>query len=650
MSSNNDNISAHKIHKDTGIEKFDVFIAGSGPIGATYARLLVHHGFNVVMVEIGDQETRVPAAHKKNEIKYQKDIDSFVRVIQGDLSTVSVPPSSTLMPELDPSAWRPNDPSQMSITSGRNPLQREYNNLPAEAVTRCVGGMSTHWTCATPEFLKGEERPKIFPDDKSDEEEWKLLYEAARNLIGVSSTEFDQSIRHNTVLNTLKKAFPDRGIKPLPLACHRVVKGSPYVMWHSAENIFYDILDPEKAKSHGGSFHLLTNTRCTKLHMKDPNASKDNTIGLAVVKDLLADRYTDTSQAEQTDFAIYAKVFVVAAGAVATPQILANSGFGATRSWEGKTPPIPALGKGITEQPLAFCQIILNQDIVEDIGKLEDKPTWWRKEVTNHRTKHPKDPLPIPFQDPEPQVCIPVKVDANHDCPWHAQIHRDAFSYGEAGPRADSRVVVDLRFFGRQGYTPKNRIIFEKDSTDLYGLPQPTFEYTPTKKYADEAGRMMKDMTEVASVLGGYLPGSSPQFMAPGLALHLGGTVRLGQGDDFMNDTDNESHIENATTVADFNSQVWYFRNLYVGGNGVIPTAFSANPTLTSIALAIRATWNIVKALDPSHKLPPLPVPTEPLERTPRDYLAWLLEKKNLSFPNHVELRDLHKEVIGVGL
>ena len=33
-----------------------------------------------------------------------------------------------------------------------------------------------------------------------------------------------------------------------------------------------------------------------------------------VVKDLLADRYTDTSQAEQTDFAIYAKVFVVAAG------------------------------------------------------------------------------------------------------------------------------------------------------------------------------------------------------------------------------------------------------------------------------------------------------------------------------------------------
>ncbi|KAI0084961.1 hypothetical protein BDY19DRAFT_997199 [Irpex rosettiformis] len=32
-----------------------VFIAGSGPIGATFARLLTRHGYNVVMAEIGDQ-------------------------------------------------------------------------------------------------------------------------------------------------------------------------------------------------------------------------------------------------------------------------------------------------------------------------------------------------------------------------------------------------------------------------------------------------------------------------------------------------------------------------------------------------------------------------------------------------------------------
>ncbi|KZP02195.1 hypothetical protein FIBSPDRAFT_970300 [Athelia psychrophila] len=45
----------HKIHADANIDKFDVFIAGSGPIGAVYARLLVDLGYNVVMAEIGDQ-------------------------------------------------------------------------------------------------------------------------------------------------------------------------------------------------------------------------------------------------------------------------------------------------------------------------------------------------------------------------------------------------------------------------------------------------------------------------------------------------------------------------------------------------------------------------------------------------------------------
>lgn len=93
-------------------------------------------------------------------------------------------------------------------------------------------------TCATPTFLKGLERPVIFEkDDKKDDAEWDLLYAAARSIIGTSEHEFDHSIRHNVVLQALQKAYPDRGVKALPLACHRLAEGSPYVQWHSAENV-----------------------------------------------------------------------------------------------------------------------------------------------------------------------------------------------------------------------------------------------------------------------------------------------------------------------------------------------------------------------------------------------------------------------------
>jgi choline dehydrogenase-like flavoprotein len=42
---------------------------------------------------------------------------------------------------------------------------------------------------------------------------------------------------------------------------------------------------------------------------------------------------------------------------------------------------------------------------------------------------------------------------------------------------------------------------------------------------------------------------------------------------------------------------VYNFANMYVGGNGVIPTSFAANPTLTSIGYAVRASEDIIKKL-----------------------------------------------------
>ena len=64
-------------------------------------------------------------------------------------------------------------------------------------------------------------------------------------------------------------------------------------------------------------------------------------------------------------------------------------------------------------------------------------------------------------------------------------------SYKEDDAKAFGNIL--LRFFGRQEGDPANRIIFEDDFRDAYGMPQPTFEYVPTTKYAKEASEMMKE-------------------------------------------------------------------------------------------------------------------------------------------------------------
>jgi choline dehydrogenase-like flavoprotein len=79
-------------------------------------------------------------------------------------------------------------------------------------------------------------------------------------------------------------------------------------------------------------------------------------------------------------------------------------------------------------------------------------------------------------------------------------------------------------------------------------------------------------------------PIEPPQLAAGGSSLHYQGTVRMGVAND-------------GTSVCDPYLRVWGVENLFVGGNGVIPTATAANPTLTNVALAWRAATRLASQL-----------------------------------------------------
>ncbi|XP_072017182.1 uncharacterized protein [Amphiura filiformis] len=275
--------------------------------------------------------------------------------------------------------------------------------------------------------------------------------------------------------------------------------------------------------------------------------SDGDKIDYAIVRDLQKDQC----------IRVHANQFVVTAGAILTPQILFNSGIRPK-----------ALGHYLSEQPCTFTQVVLKQSLIDGV---KNDPRF-AQGAAEHKEKYPLDPLPFKFSDPDPQLYIPLKGDR----PWHCMVHRDAFAYGGLDPRIDTRTVVDFRWFSIIKPRFENYVTFSESIKDNMGMPQPTFNVTLNDEEKESCHAMMKDMMRAATAVGGFIPVSPPQYMPLGTALHITGTTRMGKQDD-------------GTSVVDEYSNVWGIDNLCLGGNGVTPTGTACNPTLTSVALAIRS-------------------------------------------------------------
>jgi pyranose oxidase len=495
------------------------------------------------MIDIGARLSRRPGAHLKNAFLYQRDIDLFASVIRGHLHALSVPTNNRPLMTLNPHAFNVDYGKLPELAhNNQNPEQNPRTNLPGAAVTYAVGGMATHWTCATPRHHPTVERSEIF-----SALEWDHLYSEAEALLNTHTDQFEGSIRHNLVREVLQAEYAELlgeyAPRSLPLAVERRRDNPELVHWSGSDTVLGRLAEGRQDTE---PFILEEQHRCTLLV---PN--RDGTrIEYAEVQNLM----------DWRTVRVYADTFVVCCNAYLTPQLLYNSRI---------RPPL--LGRFLTEQPMTFCQIVLQRDLVETLvedARFEDR-------IQAHRERYPDDPIPIPLSDPEPQVWIPVSEER----PWHCQIHRDAFHYGDVAPSVDGRLIVDLRWFGIVEPCFENRITFSDSYTDAFDMPQPTFEWVLSGEDRRKQHWMMKDMLRAASALGGFLPGSEPQFVAPGLPIHVTGTTRMGSSPD--------------ESVVDASSRVWGVDNLYLGGNGLIPRGSASNPTLTTVAIAIKGAEHI---------------------------------------------------------
>ncbi|HEU4347666.1 MAG TPA: GMC oxidoreductase [Actinoplanes sp.] len=272
-------------------------------------------------------------------------------------------------------------------------------------------------------------------------------------------------------------------------------------------------------------FTLRPQTLCVRL-VRDG----DRVVG-AVLRDL------PTGDEEE----VRADAVVVAADAIRTPQLLWASGIRPA-----------ALGRYLTEHPLLFGVVALRDGVVP-----------------------PRTDAGAPVDPIRAVVSIPFDEERH---PYHAQLLYSPISPAPLpadSPHRDNPAgYVGMGWGVRKWPRPEDRITFSDDEPDENGLPGIRIAYELTEREEAELERARGHQARAAAALGEFVEGM-PKVMPAGSSLHYMGTVRIGPADD-------------GTSVCDPYSQVWGVPGLVLAGNGLIPTANSCNPTLTSVTIAIR--------------------------------------------------------------
>ncbi len=510
------------------ISRPDVLIVGSGPIGAAYARFLVAAGRKVTMIDIGTQLSPRPGEHLLNAFRFQQQPNLFNDIINANLEPYSIPEGSDYLSLLDATAYNP----PVKRKNFENPDQDARLSMPHAGATYAVGGMFTHWTGSAPDPAPMERTPLIPAGD------WDQTLPIARRLFNVHTDAFEPSFLNGLV----KKRLNDLGypVDNLPMGAERRGVESDivhFVTWTGVDTVLGPLAyTPERYQ---GRFEILPQHRAEKLVLR---GSK---IEHVVVRDLT--NYTTQN--------VSADTFVVAGGPFLTPRLLWQSGIRPE-----------ALGRFLNENPIVSCRVVLNNEIVAALRDIPNNPAR-------------KEPIPIPWNDPEPMSGFSPSPDR----PWHTQIHR-AGRYTAYDSVPDVRLVLDFVWFGMVDPVSDNRITFSSENLDRFGMPQITIEYRLGSDDAKRAHAMLQDMITAALAVGGFLPGAEPQFNVAGASLHFQGVYRM--GDDAKQD--------DKTSVVSTYSQVWGVDNLYLGGIGVIPNKMANNPTLTACAMAVRSVSKIL--------------------------------------------------------
>jgi pyranose oxidase len=256
-----------------------------------------------------------------------------------------------------------------------------------------------------------------------------------------------------------------------------------------------------------------------------------------------------------------ADVVVVAADAFRSPQLLWASGIRPR-----------ALGRYLTEHHVVITTVALDEERMSALITQEE----FEAELAR-RAQNAADPVAavnrIPFSEPGHPFSLQVMYAES-----------PPFQLDPSHPAAGNRWgYVNMGYGVRKHPRVEDGVTFDDSELDYRGFPNMTIEYALTDAEQPELDEATARVRRAGAALGAFV--AEPRLLPNGSSLHYMGTLRMGAADD-------------GTSVADPYSRVWGYDNLIVGGNALIPTANTMNPTLTSVAIAVRGARKLVEQLD----------------------------------------------------
>lgn len=539
---------------------YDAVVVGSGAAGGMAATELCLKGLKVLLLEAGPDLNLETAFHH-----HQK---PYQFAFRGDIR-----PRERAKYNYSANAW--NKPHFV------NELENPYTGKPFAWVrARAVGGKSLHWGLVSLRFS-----PRDFQAARHDGygENWPLTYED----VAPYYTRVEELIGVAGVADHLENNPDSSFLKPVPFTCaewlfkrgiesripgRHVIHGRSAVATepiHGRAPCHYcghcgrvcnvaasfsskGVLLPIAAKT--GNLTLRANAVAWKVLLgKDGRARSV----------LFVDRGT-----RQTEEA-YGKVIVLGAGSLESTRILLNSGEGAN----GLANSSGALGH-------YFCEQIMAGDIMGLIPQLRG----------NRNTAGDARPEGTGFYIPRFRNLAEKRGDfirgygfegggGSSEFPGFAKKLPGFGAKFKEDIKKYYATVVGISSFGEVLPRFENHVAIDPEVKDAWGIPALRFNIEFGPNELAMAKDMVETQREMFKAAGIEVLSERTKPLTPGWSIHEAGTARMGS--DPKRSVVNPFH------------QCHDIRNLYVTDASSFVSSTEKNPTLTILALAMRAADHI---------------------------------------------------------